>query len=176
MVVFILTRWNFPENASRSYAKQAFTRSYESGILNGIGLKVTNPYFLTPKKSSHCTPHYMKGWGKTFLPFFSKAVISTGVCVYCLLRQTYLQYIETYFHNGVLELSKLPNPDYYGRLGGACFLALVSKLGKISNLDLTVHRICFSLIENFVSQNFKKDNLFDRGFCPFVFFFLFRIC
>jgi hypothetical protein len=55
-----------------------------------------------------------QGWGKKMLPFFSKAVVSTGICVYCLLRQTYLQYIDRFFREGILELTKLPNPDYYG--------------------------------------------------------------
>ena len=38
MVVDILGRWGFSIKASRDYAKQAFTKRYEEGVLKGISL------------------------------------------------------------------------------------------------------------------------------------------
>lgn len=49
------------------------------------------------------------------LPLFSKVVLATGVTVYSVLKDTYIQYIENYFHKRVIFLTKLPNPDYYGK-------------------------------------------------------------
>jgi hypothetical protein len=68
-------------------------------------------------------------------PLWHKVVLATGITVYCCLKDTFLQYIMNYNEGGKVLLSKLPNPDYYGRLGGACFDTLVQKMKKIKMDD-----------------------------------------
>jgi hypothetical protein len=68
-------------------------------------------------------------------PLWQKVVLATGITVYCCLKDTYIQYIVNFLQESRILLSKLPNPDYYGRLGGACFDTLVQKMKKIKVED-----------------------------------------
>ena len=68
-------------------------------------------------------------------PLWQKVVLATGVTVYCCLKDTYIQYIINYVTDGKAVLSKLPNPDYYGKLGGACFDTLVHRMKKLKVED-----------------------------------------
>jgi hypothetical protein len=42
-----------------------------------------------------------------------------------------MQHAENFFDTGVLYMSRIPNPDYFARLGGAAFDTLV-KCIKVS--------------------------------------------
>lgn len=50
------------------------------------------------------------------------------VVIYCLMKDTYLQYINNYFTHREIFLSSLPNPDFYARLGSACYDTLLMKV------------------------------------------------
>ncbi|PRP73158.1 outer membrane autotransporter barrel domain-containing protein [Planoprotostelium fungivorum] len=109
LMVTILSGWGLNKVVVMEYSREAYTKRYEDGFVQNLGLT---------------------GLGKKFLPFFGKVVISTGVILYTTLRDTYEQYIDNYFQHRIVFLNKLPNPDYYGRLGGACYESFIMKIGK----------------------------------------------
>ncbi|ELR14392.1 TBC domain containing protein [Acanthamoeba castellanii str. Neff] len=63
------------------------------------------------------------GLGKRLPPFWGNTLTCKAITTYCAIKQVYMQPM----------LGRLLNPDYYGRLGGACFYTLLLATKKTSN-------------------------------------------
>ncbi len=90
-------------------------------------------------------------------PLWYKVVIATGITVYCCLKATYFQYVDNFFEQQRAFLSKLPNPDYYGRLGQACYETLILKMKKIKEDDQQLF-VSFVFHYEFNGTKITQDN------------------
>ncbi|PRP85778.1 hypothetical protein PROFUN_05970 [Planoprotostelium fungivorum] len=144
LMVFIFTENDFDEKIVSEFARSAIRKRIEGGFVEGLGLT---------------------GIAKHTLPIYRHLMVSNGITLYCVVRDSILQFMDSFFDNttntstekkkGItvpcqLFVSRALNPDYYATIGGTCFDILSSRQG-------------FSSITSEEAKTFIRSILFAHG-------------